>query len=103
MFLIKSDTEDAIQHRLNTAKEEMEYFKTPGACDHVVINDDLEISYQHLKGLLIKVCRYFLNHDNLKASCLYLVHRTSTMTGWFSKFFHLNFTLCTSRKQCNCM
>ncbi|CAD5118549.1 DgyrCDS7237 [Dimorphilus gyrociliatus] len=57
----KTDTEEAIQRRLKIANGEMEYSKTQGAYDHIVINDELEISYQKLKGLLIKVSSICFN------------------------------------------
>jgi len=32
----------------------MEFSKEPGIYHHTVINDNLEVAYNHLKGLLIK-------------------------------------------------
>lgn len=39
-----TDTEEAIQKRLEAAKEEIEYAKTPGAHDMILVNDDLDTS-----------------------------------------------------------
>ncbi len=44
-----TEKEEAVLARLSAAKEEMEYGATPGAYDHVIINDDLDIAYEALK------------------------------------------------------
>jgi len=49
-----TETEEAIQKRLERAREEMEYGEQKGAYDHIVVNDVLEVAYEKLKGLLIK-------------------------------------------------
>lgn len=43
-----TDSEDAIQKRLAQAKNEIEYCKTDGKNDKVVINDDLDRAYKDL-------------------------------------------------------
>jgi len=50
----QTENESAIQKRLQEAKESMEFSKEPGIYHHTVINDNLEVAYNHLKGLLIK-------------------------------------------------
>jgi len=48
-----TDSEDAIQKRLKQAKVELEYSKTPGAHDKVVVNDDLEKAYREVKEFIL--------------------------------------------------
>ncbi|CEJ00582.1 Putative Guanylate kinase [Rhizopus microsporus] len=44
-----TEKEEAIMARLNAAREELEYGATPGAYDHVIVNDDLDTAYDSLK------------------------------------------------------
>ena len=44
-----TEKEEAVLARLAAAKKELEYGSTPGAYDHIVINDDLENAYGQLK------------------------------------------------------
>ncbi|KAI8373445.1 guanylate kinase [Choanephora cucurbitarum] len=44
-----TEKEEAVLARLAAAKKELEYGSTPGAYDHIVINDDLETAYGQLK------------------------------------------------------
>ena len=40
--------------------------KTPGVFDHIIINDDVEIAYNELRNVVIKVCLLcgdFCNHS----------------------------------------
>ncbi|XP_002737679.1 guanylate kinase-like isoform X2 [Saccoglossus kowalevskii] len=47
----ETETDESIQKRLCSAKAELEYALT-GAYDVMIINDDLEIAYEELKGFL---------------------------------------------------
>ncbi|KAI7899920.1 guanylate kinase [Cokeromyces recurvatus] len=47
-----TEKEEAILARLSAAKKELEYGATPGAYDHVIINDDLENAYRNLKAAI---------------------------------------------------
>ncbi|KAH9489272.1 guanylate kinase [Bulinus truncatus] len=47
-----TETEESLQKRLDTAKEAMDYAAEKGAYDHVIENNDLEIAYEKLKGIL---------------------------------------------------
>ncbi|KAK2146965.1 hypothetical protein LSH36_576g01002 [Paralvinella palmiformis] len=49
-----TETEDSLKKRLDTAKAELEYADQKGSYDHIIVNDDLEIAYEKLKGILIK-------------------------------------------------
>lgn len=49
-----TDTEDAIQKRLAQAKNEIEYCKTEGKDDKVVINDDLDRAFKELDDWVMK-------------------------------------------------
>lgn len=55
----KTESEAAIQKRLQEAKESMEFSKEPGMYDHVVLNDQLDTAYQALKQILQKVILMF--------------------------------------------
>lgn len=48
-----TETEESLQKRLDTAKEALDFAKEPGAYDHVIVNDDLDVAYEKLKGILI--------------------------------------------------
>ncbi|XP_072047387.1 guanylate kinase-like isoform X2 [Amphiura filiformis] len=48
----KSDTEEAIQKRLDTARREMEFIEQQDK-GQIVVNDDLDSAYKQLQGLLI--------------------------------------------------
>ncbi|XP_070570331.1 guanylate kinase-like isoform X2 [Ptychodera flava] len=47
----KTESEESLQKRLHSAIEELEYGQT-GAYDVTIINDNLEIAYEELKGFL---------------------------------------------------
>lgn len=44
-----TETEDAIQKRLEAAKRELEYAALPGSYDEIIVNDDFETAYRNLK------------------------------------------------------
>lgn len=44
----KTETEESIKKRLDSAKESMDYAKT-GEYDLVIVNDDVETAYQKLE------------------------------------------------------
>ncbi|CAC9890939.1 unnamed protein product, partial [Aureobasidium pullulans] len=48
-----TDTEDAITQRLAQAKNELEFAKTPGVFDKVIINDDLEKAWTEFKAFCV--------------------------------------------------
>lgn len=50
----KTESEESLQKRLNAAKVDMEYSKEPGMFDVVIINDNLDVAYEHLKGTLLE-------------------------------------------------
>jgi len=49
-----TDPEDAIRKRLAQAKNEIEYCKTEGKNDKVVVNDDLDRAFKDLDGWVMK-------------------------------------------------
>lgn len=49
-----TDSEEAIQKRLAQAKNEIEYCKTEGKHDKVIINDDLDRAYKELDEWVMK-------------------------------------------------
>ncbi|KAJ8337398.1 hypothetical protein SKAU_G00386180 [Synaphobranchus kaupii] len=50
----KTETEDSLQKRLETAQLDMELSKEPGIFDLVIINDNLEDAYGKLKEVLLE-------------------------------------------------
>lgn len=48
-----TETEDSLNKRLDTAKYELEFEKNEkNAFDHVIVNDNLDVAYEKLKGIL---------------------------------------------------
>ncbi|XP_064646045.1 guanylate kinase-like isoform X2 [Lineus longissimus] len=47
-----TDTEDAVQRRLASAKAELEYSHEKGSYDMVIVNHDVDIAYEQLEGFL---------------------------------------------------
>ncbi|XP_066929632.1 guanylate kinase-like isoform X1 [Clytia hemisphaerica] len=52
-----TESEEAIQKRLNTSKKEFEYAELPDSYHHKVINDDLEKAYIDLRDIISKDIR----------------------------------------------
>mmetsp|Transcript_38907 Transcript_38907/g.49668 ORF Transcript_38907/g.49668 Transcript_38907/m.49668 type:complete len:274 (-) Transcript_38907:311-1132(-) len=48
----KTETEEAILKRINNAKEELVYGKTPGNFDSIIINDNLQEAVEQFKTLI---------------------------------------------------
>lgn len=48
-----TDKEEAIKERLAQAEKEIEYSKTPGVHDQIIINDDLEKAWQEFKAFCV--------------------------------------------------
>jgi guanylate kinase len=49
-----TEKEESIQKRLAQAKNELEYSKTPGVHDLIIVNDDLEKAYTELEEFVFK-------------------------------------------------
>ncbi|KAI1432146.1 guanylate kinase [Xylaria sp. CBS 124048] len=49
-----TESEDSITKRLNQAKVELEYAKTPGVHDIIIINDDLDAAFKELDAYVYK-------------------------------------------------
>jgi len=47
-----TETTESLARRLNAAGAEMEYSKTPGAFDAVIVNDNLDKAYETLRNLI---------------------------------------------------
>lgn len=47
-----TETEDSVQKRLGTFKEDMEYAQKAGIYDSIIVNDDLETAYAQLKAFV---------------------------------------------------
>jgi len=47
-----TDSEEVIRLRLENAKKEMEFAKTKGKYEHIIVNDDLEIAADELRAIL---------------------------------------------------
>ena len=50
----QTDSEDAIQKRLKQAVKEMEFAKTPGVHDKIVVNDDLDTAYEEARKWIVE-------------------------------------------------
>ncbi|KAK3764294.1 hypothetical protein RRG08_008776 [Elysia crispata] len=48
-----TETADSLKKRLDSAQEAMDYAES-GAYDHIIDNKELEVAYEHLKGILIE-------------------------------------------------
>ena len=48
-----TDKEEAILERLKQAEKEIEYSKTPGAHDQIIVNDDLEKAWTEFKDFCV--------------------------------------------------
>jgi guanylate kinase len=48
-----TDKEEAILQRLAQAKNELEYAKTPGVHDQVIVNDDLEKAWKEFEAFCV--------------------------------------------------
>ena len=53
-----TETEDSIQKRLKQAAAEMEYCRTEGKDDKVVVNDDLNEAFKELNDWVVDGGRY---------------------------------------------
>merc|ERR1711907_172516 len=51
-----TETEEKIQLRLKNARKELAYTEKPGFFDKVLVNDDLEKSYQEMKKFVFSKC-----------------------------------------------
>ncbi|GIZ43405.1 hypothetical protein CKM354_000663300 [Cercospora kikuchii] len=49
----QTDKEEAIQQRLKQAEKEIEFSKTPGVHDKIIVNDDLEKAWQEFKAFCV--------------------------------------------------
>lgn len=49
-----TEKEDSILKRLAQAKNELEYSKTPGVHDKILVNDDLEKAYKEFEEFVYK-------------------------------------------------
>jgi len=49
-----TEKEESIQKRLAQAKNELDYSKTPGVHDLIIVNDDLENAYKELEEFVFK-------------------------------------------------
>ncbi|XP_065051832.1 guanylate kinase-like [Rhopilema esculentum] len=49
-----TETEDSIQRRLNTSKEEFAYAEIPGSYDYILANDHLDTAYEEFKLIIDK-------------------------------------------------
>ena len=49
-----TEKEESIQKRLEQAKLELDYSKTPGVHDLIIVNDDLEKAYKELEAFIFK-------------------------------------------------
>jgi guanylate kinase len=48
-----TDKEEAILQRLSQAKNELEFAKTPGVHDQIIVNDDLEKAWREFEAFCV--------------------------------------------------
>jgi len=48
-----TDKEEAILERLKQAEKEIEFSKTPGVHDQIIVNDDLEKAWKEFKAFCV--------------------------------------------------
>ena len=48
-----SESDESIQQRLNTAKQELAYAEKPGSYDKIIINDDLNKAFTELESFIL--------------------------------------------------
>ncbi|XP_076451787.1 uncharacterized protein LOC143287565 isoform X2 [Babylonia areolata] len=48
-----TETEESLKKRLDTAQDALDYASQPCAYDHIIVNDDVDVAYEKLKGILI--------------------------------------------------
>ena len=49
----QTDKEEAIQQRLKQAEVEIEFSKTPGVFDQIIVNDDLEKAWKEFEKFCV--------------------------------------------------
>jgi guanylate kinase len=49
-----TEKEESVQKRLAQARNELEYSKTEGVHDLIIVNDDLETAYKELEEFIFK-------------------------------------------------
>ena len=49
-----TETEESVQNRLKSAQAEIEFAKTPGVFDLVIVNDNLDVAYGQLRDFIQK-------------------------------------------------
>lgn len=52
-----TETEEAVQKRLEQAKKEMEYSKVEGVHDKIIVNEDLEKAYKELEEWVMAIVK----------------------------------------------
>jgi guanylate kinase len=52
-----TEKEESVQKRLAQARNELDYSKTEGAHDLIIVNDDLETAYKELEEFIFKKTR----------------------------------------------
>lgn len=49
----KTETDETVNNRLETAKQELEYAEREGSHDKVIVNDDINETYAELEGYIL--------------------------------------------------
>lgn len=49
----KTETDETVNKRLETAKQELEYAEREGSYDKVIVNDDINKAYAELEGYIL--------------------------------------------------
>ena len=49
----KTETDETVNRRLETAKKELEYAEQEGSHDKIIVNDDIDKAYAELESYLL--------------------------------------------------
>lgn len=49
----RTETDESLKLRLETAKKELDYAKQEGSHDKIVVNDDLDKAYEELEAFIL--------------------------------------------------
>ena len=49
----KTETDETVNRRLETAKEELEYAEQEGSYDKIIVNDDIDKAYVELESYIL--------------------------------------------------
>lgn len=81
-----TETDASLEKRLNAAKTEMEYANEKGAFHHIIVNDNFDIAFEKLRGILIKdidecTKQQYSNNNKISTANNHQSHTTAATNG----------------------